>query len=133
MTPDFTRIPYGFDEFPRASPAQWQQQAGAIEPWPSPEGIAHRALYTAADAQGLPHLGSLPRIPPFPGGPYATMFAQKPWTIRQYAGLFANRPSRAYHPAHGRRSAGLVPALAGPPLRRVDAALGHVPAARRFV
>jgi len=87
MTPDFTRIPYGFDEFPRASLTQWQQAAGPVEPWQSPEGIAHRALYTAQDQQQLPHLGSLPGIPPFLGGPYPTMYSQKPWTIRQYAGF----------------------------------------------
>jgi len=51
MTPDFTRIPYGFDEFERATVAQWQQAAGQVEPWPSPEGIAHRALYTDQDQQ----------------------------------------------------------------------------------
>ena len=66
MTPDFTRIPYGFDEFPRATLAQWQQQAaGTVEPWQSPEGIAHRALYTEQDQHQLPHRGSLPGIPPF--------------------------------------------------------------------
>src|SRR5262245_9604348 len=87
MTPDFTQIPYGFDEFARATVNDWRRAAGDVEPWRSPEGIDHRPLYTAADAQGLPHIGSLPGIPPFLGGPYATMFAQRPWTIRQYAGF----------------------------------------------
>jgi len=50
MPPDFTELPYGFDEFPRATPALWQRAAGPVEPWPAPEGIAHR--------------GSLPGIPP---------------------------------------------------------------------
>jgi methylmalonyl-CoA mutase len=87
MTPDFTSIPYGFAEFPPATAAQWQALAGSAEPWQSPEGIAHRALYTAADAERLPHRGSLPGIPPFLGGPYVTMYATKPWTVRQYAGF----------------------------------------------
>ncbi|MBX3465059.1 MAG: methylmalonyl-CoA mutase [Planctomycetes bacterium] len=86
MTPDFTQLPYGFDEFPRPTAATWQQAAGATAPWTSPEGIAHRVLHTAADAD-VPHQGHLPGIPPYLGGPYATMFAQKPWTIRQYAGF----------------------------------------------
>ena len=71
MTPDFTKLLYGFDEFPRATPSQWQQQAGAVEPWPAPEGIAHRALCTETDQQSLPHRGSRPGIPPFLGGPVA--------------------------------------------------------------
>src|ERR1043166_8360968 len=95
--PDFTQIPYGFDEFPRATLAQWQQAAGPVEPWASPEGIAHRALYTAQDQQSLPHTGSLPGIPPFLGGPYATMFAQKPWTIRQYAGFSTAEATNAFY------------------------------------
>ena len=97
MTPDFTKLPYGFDEFPRATLAQWQQAAGTVEPWQAPEGIAHRALYTEQDQQSLPHRGSLPGIPPFLGGPYPTMFAQKPWTIRQYAGFSTAEATNAFY------------------------------------
>jgi methylmalonyl-CoA mutase len=86
MNPDFTKLSYGFAEFPAPSLAAWQQAAGSVPPWHSPEGIAHRAVHTAADA-AVPHAGGLPGLPPFLGGPYATMFAQKPWTIRQYAGF----------------------------------------------
>jgi methylmalonyl-CoA mutase len=86
MNPDFTKIPYGFAEFPQAKLADWQKQAGATTPWQSPEGIHHRGVYTPADAN-VAHQGGLPGIPPYLGGPYATMFAQKPWTIRQYAGF----------------------------------------------
>ncbi len=84
--PDFTKIPYGFTEFPKATLADWQKAAGTTARWQSPEGIAHRGVYTPADANTA-HAGRLPGIPPFLGGPYATMFAQKPWTIRQYAGF----------------------------------------------
>jgi methylmalonyl-CoA mutase len=84
--PDFSKLPYGFAEFSPATLADWQKAAGTSAPWQSPEGIAHRGVYTAADAN-VPHQGGLPGIPPFLGGPYATMFAQKPWTIRQYAGF----------------------------------------------
>ena len=86
MNPDFTKIPYGFAEFPQATLDAWNAAAGPTAPWTAPEGFAHRAVHTAADAQ-LPHTGGLPGLPPFLGGPYATMFAQKPWTIRQYAGF----------------------------------------------
>ncbi len=86
MNPDFTKIPYGFAEFPKATLDAWHAAAGPTAAWTAPEGFAHRAVHTAADAQ-LPHAGGLPGIAPFLGGPYATMFAQKPWTIRQYAGF----------------------------------------------
>ena len=84
--PDFTKLQYGFPEFSEATPDAWAAAAGKTEPWLSPEGIAHRIMHTAADTQ-VPHAGGLPGIAPFLGGPYATMFAQKPWTIRQYAGF----------------------------------------------
>ncbi|MEQ1807823.1 MAG: methylmalonyl-CoA mutase family protein, partial [Burkholderiaceae bacterium] len=51
--------------------------------WVSPEGIAVKALYTAADLQGLPHADTLPGFAPFVRGPQATMYAVRPWTIRQ--------------------------------------------------
>jgi methylmalonyl-CoA mutase len=86
MTPDFTKIAYGFDEFAPANRDAWQRVADPVAPWTSPEGIAHRVVHTAADA-AVPHAGGLPGLPPFLGGPYATMFARRPWTIRQYAGF----------------------------------------------
>jgi methylmalonyl-CoA mutase len=86
MNPDFTKLPYGFAEFPPPDRNAWAAAAGKTTPWRSPEGIAHDVLHTAAETN-VPHLGQLPGIPPFLGGPYATMFAQRPWTIRQYAGF----------------------------------------------
>ncbi|MBZ0154428.1 MAG: methylmalonyl-CoA mutase [Planctomycetes bacterium] len=86
MHPDFTKIPYGFTEFPKATLADWQKAAGSSAPWQGPEGILHRGVYAPTDAP-VAHLGGLPGIPPFLGGPYATMYAEKPWTIRQYAGF----------------------------------------------
>jgi methylmalonyl-CoA mutase len=96
MNPDFTQLPYGFAEFPKATLDAWQQAAGTTSPWTSPEGIDHRVLFTATDAQ-VPHHGHLPGLPPFLGGPYATMFAQKPWTIRQYAGFSTAEATNAFY------------------------------------
>ena len=96
MSPDFTKLPYGLHEFPPATLAAWQAAAGNVAPWQSYEGIAHRAAYTAADA-AVPHAGGLPGIPPFLGGPYASMFAQKPWTIRQYAGFSTAEKTNAFY------------------------------------
>ncbi|MBL8728361.1 MAG: methylmalonyl-CoA mutase [Planctomycetes bacterium] len=96
MTPDFTRLPYGFDEFPPPDPARLAAGTAGIEPWTSPEGFAHRVAYTAADAN-VPHQGGVPGIPPYLGGPYATMFAQRPWTIRQYAGFSTAEQTNAFY------------------------------------
>jgi methylmalonyl-CoA mutase len=94
--PDFTKLPYGFPEFPRASLAAWNAAAGKTEPWLAPEGIAHRIVHTAADGN-VAHAGGLPGLAPFLGGPYATMFAQKPWTIRQYAGFSTAEATNAFY------------------------------------
>src|SRR5690606_11873172 len=55
--------------------------------WNTPEGIPVKPLYTADDLQGIGHLDSLPGLKPFVRGPRATMYAGRPWTIRQYAGF----------------------------------------------
>ena len=65
--------------------------------WQTPEGIAVRALYTAADLEQLEHLDSLPGLPPFTRGPRATMYAVRPWTVRQYAGFSTAEESNAFY------------------------------------
>nr|MBP8932716.1 methylmalonyl-CoA mutase [Paracoccus sp. (in: a-proteobacteria)] len=56
-----------------------------------------KPLYTAEDTKDLPHLGSLPGIEPFTRGPRATMYAGRPWTIRQYAGFSTAEESNAFY------------------------------------
>jgi methylmalonyl-CoA mutase len=56
-----------------------------------------KGLYRAADLQGLEHLDSLPGEPPFLRGPQATMYAGRPWTIRQYAGFSTAEDSNAFY------------------------------------
>ena len=65
--------------------------------WETPEGIAVKPLYTAADLEGLETLGGLPGFPPYLGGPRATMYANRPWTIRQYAGFSTAEESNAFY------------------------------------
>ncbi|MCM2294603.1 methylmalonyl-CoA mutase [Allorhizobium sp. BGMRC 0089] len=65
--------------------------------WQTPEGIAVRPLYTEADLAGMEHLGSLPGFAPFTRGPRATMYAGRPWTIRQYAGFSTAEASNAFY------------------------------------
>jgi methylmalonyl-CoA mutase len=65
--------------------------------WTTPEGIAVKPLYTAADLEGMENLGSLPGFPPYLRGPRATMYANRPWTIRQYAGFSTAEESNAFY------------------------------------
>ncbi|UWM79088.1 methylmalonyl-CoA mutase (plasmid) [Rhizobium sp. WSM4643] len=65
--------------------------------WQTPEGIAVKPLYTAEDLAGVGHLGSLPGFSPFTRGPRATMYAGRPWTIRQYAGFSTAEESNAFY------------------------------------
>jgi methylmalonyl-CoA mutase len=65
--------------------------------WATPEGIEVNPLYTAADLEQLETSGGLPGIPPFLRGPRATMYAQRPWTIRQYAGFSTAEESNAFY------------------------------------
>jgi methylmalonyl-CoA mutase len=65
--------------------------------WQTPEGIAVKALYTAADLEGLESVGSLPGFAPFVRGPRATMYAARPWTVRQYAGFSTAEESNAFY------------------------------------
>ena len=65
--------------------------------WHTPEGLVVKPLYTAADTAGLPHANSLPGFPPFLRGPQATMYAVRPWTIRQYAGFSTAEESNAFY------------------------------------
>ncbi|GGH46437.1 methylmalonyl-CoA mutase [Frigidibacter albus] len=65
--------------------------------WDTLEGIAVKPLYTAADVEGLPHLNSMPGLAPFTRGVRATMYAGRPWTIRQYAGFSTAEASNAFY------------------------------------
>ncbi len=65
--------------------------------WETPEGITIKALYTAEDLEGLEHVGTLPGMPPYTRGPKATMYAGRPWTLRQYAGYSTAEESNAFY------------------------------------
>ena len=65
--------------------------------WQTPEGINVKPLYTAADVEGLAHLDNLPGFAPFKRGPKATMYAGRPWTVRQYAGFSTATESNAFY------------------------------------
>ena len=65
--------------------------------WDTLEGIAVKPLYTAEDTADLPHMGTMPGLAPFTRGVRATMYAGRPWTIRQYAGFSTAEESNAFY------------------------------------
>ena len=70
--------------------------------WHTPEGIAVKPLYTAADleaieATGFPWRDAIPGVPPYLRGPRATMYANRPWTIRQYSGFSTAEESNRFY------------------------------------
>jgi methylmalonyl-CoA mutase len=65
--------------------------------WLSPETISIKPFYTKEDLADLPHINFSAGIPPFLRGPYASMYTQKPWTIRQYAGFSTARDSNEFY------------------------------------
>ena len=95
-------------EFTPATLAQWQKAAAKSAPggdvaalnWQTPEGISVKPLYTAQDTAALPQpelADTLPGFAPYIRGPQATMYAVRPWTIRQYAGFSTAEDSNAFY------------------------------------
>ncbi|EHR72755.1 methylmalonyl-CoA mutase [Burkholderiales bacterium JOSHI_001] len=93
------------NEFANVSLEQWAKAAAKSAPggdvgalnWVTPEGITVKPLYTAADTANLPLADTLPGFEPFIRGPQATMYAVRPWTIRQYAGFSTAEESNAFY------------------------------------
>ena len=65
--------------------------------WETPEGIRVKPLYTAEDLENMDHVNTLPGFAPYMRGPMATMYAGRPWTIRQYAGFSTAKESNAFY------------------------------------
>ena len=90
---------------PAARLEDWARAAAKSAPggnianldWVTPDGITVKPLYTAADLAGLQHADTLPGFPPYVRGPQATMYAARPWTIRQYAGFSTAEESNAFY------------------------------------
>jgi methylmalonyl-CoA mutase len=92
-------------EFQSATLEQWAKAAAKSAPggnvdalnWITPDGIAVKPLYTAADTADLKYADTLPGFEPYLRGPQATMYAVRPWTIRQYAGFSTAEESNAFY------------------------------------
>ncbi len=92
MRPDFNKdIEYA------GAAAKSCSAANAGEAWLAPERIEVKPLYTAKDLEGMEHLNYAAGLPPFLRGPYSTMYVNKPWTIRQYAGFSTAEESNAFY------------------------------------
>jgi len=92
-------------EFNASNLEAWQKAAVKSAPggdvnalnWKTPDGIIVKPLYTAADTNNLAYANTLPGFEPFLRGPQATMYAVRPWTIRQYAGFSTAEESNAFY------------------------------------
>jgi methylmalonyl-CoA mutase len=101
--PDFQSISL-FDEQDFITKEQWQEQAeneinASIDDllYETNEQIKLKPLYTSADRKGIEHLDDLPGVPPYTRGPYPTMYVNRPWTVRQYAGFSTAEESNAFY------------------------------------
>ncbi|MBK7719228.1 MAG: methylmalonyl-CoA mutase [Simplicispira sp.] len=97
--------PHQPPEFAPASVEAWAKAAAKSAPggdvsalnWVTPDGITVKPLYTAEDTANLPYANTLPGFEPYLRGPQATMYAVRPWTIRQYAGFSTAEESNAFY------------------------------------
>ncbi|MDD2332089.1 MAG: methylmalonyl-CoA mutase family protein, partial [Candidatus Cloacimonetes bacterium] len=92
MKPDFTNINPQFQAEPKTPPSI---QVDSL--WKTNEQILVKPLYTKDDIASCQHLDYLSGLPPFFRGPYPSMYIQRPWTIRQYAGFSTAEESNAFY------------------------------------
>jgi methylmalonyl-CoA mutase len=103
MKPNFKDIKLDLSSKP-TSKKEWEekfkQETGkSVEDfiWETMEKIPVKPLYTKDDIENLDHIDYLSGIPPFLRGPYSTMYVQRPWTVRQYAGFSTAEESNAFY------------------------------------
>ncbi len=87
----------GIDQWKELAAKQLKGRPIETLDWATPEGITVKPLYTAEDLDKLEHLGSMPGFAPYVRGPMSTMYAGRPWTIRQYAGFSTAKESNAFY------------------------------------
>jgi methylmalonyl-CoA mutase len=100
MRPDFSKRDWRVANAPQLS-EWWQAASQTVDPGtlgtPSPEGIDLWPLYSKEDLAPVRHLGYVAGLPPYLRGPYSTMYALQPWTVRQYAGFSTAEASNAFY------------------------------------
>ncbi len=90
----------GLADWRKAAEKELKGKAPEDLTWETPEGIAVKPLYTKDDLKGLAAPDAMPGFAPFLRGPRATMYAGRPWTIRQYAGFSTAEESNAFYRAN---------------------------------
>ena len=90
MRKDFTQVTPGFK-------TSGSDIDGSQETYETAEGIKLNSFYSSEETQELPHIGYVAGLPPYLRGPYSTMYASRPWTIRQYAGFSTAKESNAFY------------------------------------
>ena len=93
MRPDFSKIAYRIE--PQSDAPAGPGEHAPV--WNTAEHIPVKAWYTADDLYAMEHLEYAAGVPPFLRGPYSTMYAMQPWTIRQYAGFSTAEESNAFY------------------------------------
>ncbi|AKD03368.1 methylmalonyl-CoA mutase [Pontibacter korlensis] len=93
MKPDFSKI----DINKVAATDKGPKALADARVWKTPEQIKVKSFYTSEDAQNFEHTDFAAGLPPYLRGPYSTMYVQKPWTIRQYAGFSTAEESNAFY------------------------------------
>ena len=93
MRPDFSKIAYRIE--PQSDAPAGPGEHAPV--WNTSEHIPVKAWYTADDLYAMEHLEYAAGVPPFLRGPYSTMYAMQPWTIRQYAGFSTAEESNAFY------------------------------------
>lgn len=97
MRPDFKNIDYKPQKKKEQPFEQWEKEKGIEKDWMTPEYIPVKPVYGEKDLLALEHLDYAAGIPPYLRGPYSTMYAMRPWTIRQYAGFSTAEESNAFY------------------------------------
>ncbi len=97
MSNDYKPAPHTLEEWQKA--ATKSIKSGSLDDltWHTAEGIDVKPFYSAEDIKNLPYTNTFPGLEPFIRGPQATMYAGKPWTIRQYAGFSTAEESNAFY------------------------------------
>lgn len=97
MRPDFSKI--DFKTTPKVDQdfKEWAKQNDIDAEWLTAEQIPVKSVYGKEDLEGMEHLNYAAGLPPFLRGPYSTMYVNKPWTIRQYAGFSTAEESNAFY------------------------------------
>ncbi|HTO65650.1 MAG TPA: methylmalonyl-CoA mutase family protein, partial [Bradyrhizobium sp.] len=102
--PSFKDLPFPGNWTAAPTPEVWRKTAESVAKrscsqlsWETAEGINVKPLYTAADRTGIEHLGTFPGFAPFVRGPYPSMYVNRPWTVRQYAGFSTAEASNAFY------------------------------------